>query len=422
MRNNNSQGIYNEQVEFMWVVQPGFEKEIITLSISKNMTPGDYKGYFHVKTDHDNIVLQVEFQIVEGGAYSAVDMIDFGLLTSVAEKKTMELRLLNSRATNLLVLEVVTVDVDPQLQIFLYDNPIIYSGSTPSVIGKLEYTASNPGKVLNKLLVLTNNSNAATAAVEVPYTATILHGGVGFEHQKAVFVVPVRNVSYLSMIRQLSKVKYRISQCDECLPFEDPKNNHITPRFRSVSQCKYETAQARSQQEAQLTEREFLLTNYFSVPVTLQAISISACTEVITTESSILANNSADSLNKWGPISLQFNQSKALSLLDKDRSFLPKTCWLEILTNVSSHRVPLHIIDGSLSISFMDAVKSILLFYINFILLLISYSRWWRMCLIFVNIKILNCLAVSQLFRLMRVLSHKQTLLQAATAITITNP
>ena len=132
--------------DMMWLVLPGSEKEIITLSISKAIPPGYYNGYLHVKTDHDNMVLPVEFQVLEGGVYFAQDIIDFGLLTAVAEQKTARLWLHNSGKQNLEVLQIVTVDPDPYLQIQLTSNPIVYSGADPSLVANLLYTApSNPG-------------------------------------------------------------------------------------------------------------------------------------------------------------------------------------------------------------------------------------------------------------------------------------
>ena len=371
--------------DMAWLVQPGLEKEIITLSISKAMAPGDYKGYLHVKTDRDNIVLPVELQVLEGGVHCTHDLIDFGLLTAVAEQKTMQLRLLNSGLSNLQVLQILPADPDPHLQIQLMPNPIVYSATgdnpDPCLVATLTYTASNPGKVVNKLLVWTNSSNAALAEVEVPYTVTILHGGVGFDHQRAVFVVPSRNVSYLSMIRRSNKVRFRISRCDECAADAACAGDDCggagaveqTGRFRTCSHCRRDLALQKAQLPVVIVEREFLLTNYFSIPVTLQAISVGSCSEVLSVDnynssgsgsgsSSVLLDrdgngNSVSSLSKWPPIMIYFNLTRAQQLAESEEKYLPKTCWAEILTNVSSHRVPLHIVDGALLLSFMDAVR-----------------------------------------------------------------
>jgi hypothetical protein len=90
---------------------------------------------------------------------------------------------------------------------------------------------------------------------------------------------------------------------------------------------------------------------------------------------------------KWPPISIFFNREKALlrsikigllSTISPTSSFfpspsvlnstalltlageypvLPMTCWLEILSNKSSHRFPLHVIDGGVRMGYMDAVS-----------------------------------------------------------------
>ena len=46
----------------LWTVDPGFEKEIIVLSMTASTT-GMFSGYVHIKTSRDNIVLPVELQV-----------------------------------------------------------------------------------------------------------------------------------------------------------------------------------------------------------------------------------------------------------------------------------------------------------------------------------------------------------------------
>jgi hypothetical protein len=370
----------------LWVVAAGAMQEIITLSINKALMPGDHKGYLHVRTNRDNIVLPVEMQVLEGGVYVLGDSVDFGLLTSVAEQRSMELRLLSSCSSDLLVVDVVAVDPDPQLQIQLVENPVIRSKDehSPSKVAVLTYTAANPGKVQNKLLVLTNNSNSALAAVEVPYSATIMYGGVGFEHQKAIFVLPAQNKSFLSVLRAGQRVRYRISQCDECAESQNLGHGNLTVvGFRSPSQCRRDLVRLRLNESVQVEAREFFLTNYFSVPVTLKSVSVSSCLEIVTTAPRSLAeNNSAGSLSKWEPITLFFNATRAREAVEREAGLLSKTCWLELLTNVSSHRVPLRIMQGTQLLSFSDAVSADCISFVHEmsnLVIPINRSRWWTM-------------------------------------------
>lgn len=170
------------------------------------------------------------------------------------------------------------------------------------------------------------------------------------------------------MIRQSSKVRYRISRCDECDNVEE------TGRFRSGNLCKRDLALQRAQRSDEIIEREFRLTNYYSSAVMLQSVSVASCFGLLTVHSvssamdggvrdnngggdDLKCNFVANSLTKWSPVYLRFNLSRAQHLIDADEKFIPKSCWADIETNVSAHRVPLHIVEGSLIVSFVDSVR-----------------------------------------------------------------
>jgi hypothetical protein len=65
----------------------------------------------------------------------------------------------------------------------------------------------------------------------------------------------------------------------------------------------------------------------------------------------------AQSLQPWPPIKVDLQTHKLLRASTTDSSLLPFTCWLELWTNVSSHRIPLHIISGLLDLSVLNAVS-----------------------------------------------------------------
>ena len=50
--------------------EPKTDREIIILTVLSEI-PGNYRGYVHVKTDHDNVVLPVDIDIIGGGFKSA---------------------------------------------------------------------------------------------------------------------------------------------------------------------------------------------------------------------------------------------------------------------------------------------------------------------------------------------------------------
>ncbi len=307
----------------MWVVPPGTEKEIITLSVSSPLAPGAYQGFVHIKTDRDNMVLLVELTVLEGGVYAIPETVQFGVLTSVSERKTVDLWLLNSGDDTVLITDIIPHTPDPQLQIMLLDNPVLQAGgSTETLVATLIYTASAPGMVSNKLLVLTNCSNLALAVVEVPYSVSVLHGGVGFEHQKSVFLTPIRNSS--------------------------TSDNSFAPSSHE---------QIGNSSEQLTVFREFMFTNYFNAPVGLVSVTVASCADLFSV-ASLEGDHVVDSLGKWDPVSVGFNGGLVAEYAAMSPDFLPKTCWLEVLTNISSHRIPLHVMDGALDLQFMDAVRA----------------------------------------------------------------
>ena len=70
-------------------------------------------------------------------------------------------------------------------------------------------------------------------------------------------------------------------------------------------------------------------------------------------------NHVAQSLQHWSPIKVDLQTHKLLRASAADSSLLPFTCWLELWTNVSSHRIPLHIISGLLDLSVLNAVSQL---------------------------------------------------------------
>ena len=323
---NGGVGAADDSTQFtpdiMWVIHPNHEREIITLSVPATLSPGFYQGYVHIKTDHDNMVLPVEMEVLEGAVYSVQQTLEFGTLTSVNEKKTLDLKLFNTGYEPILVSEIIPVTADPQLQINMVDNPLLEPHTSNEVIvATLTYTASSPGKILNKLLIVTNNSNAAVAVVEVMYSVTVLHGGVGFEHQKAIFVAPIRNSS-------------------------DSRSSTRSEHSNDTNGS------------AVLIPREFVFTNYFNALVSLQNVVVASCNDIFSS-SGVLEEVVVDSFGKWPSVVVNFNETAVVEMSTMYSDFLPKTCWLEVFTNISSHRIPIYIIDGALELVFMDAVSHI---------------------------------------------------------------
>jgi hypothetical protein len=292
-----------------WVLEAGGEREVIRLAMSSTV-PGHYYGYVHVKTDKDKIVIPVDLQVLEGGLRAVDALIDFGIITQSNVQKSVELKLANSGSTDVRIIDIAPAAPDAQLAVEMRAG--VVRAGMEEVVAVLVYNGGKPGKVSNKVLVTTDSSNAAYAALEVPYEASMLQGGIGFAFNQSVFAVPIWNES-----------KVAAAQMDE---------------YQSGS--------------VGYTIREFIFTNFFSVSVSLQGISAATCNNVI----NVIAIPSAVSANRmesWSPVVLLFNVSNAI-ITSISKGGLPFTCWLELWTNISSHRIPLHVLDGDLNVNLLN--------------------------------------------------------------------
>ena len=382
----------------MWEVPPLSSKEVIVLSVSAALDPGSYSGFVHIKTSKDSLVLPVEVDIVSGSVYSDAKVVDIGVLSGIADRKTKDLWLMNSGEHNVLVTEIRPVKADPNLVINSVLSPIVYAGPrVNSRVAVLSYSATRPGKVENTLLVFTNSSNPGAAVVEVRYKATVLHGGVGYEHHKTYFEVAVHNLSYTPLC----------SHCEAMLTASKWQSFHSDTKVSSTcysggrgggssssssssrDKCQPETAAAADSGEIR---RRLVLSNLYGEAVRLVGLSSSSCKNVLTvvlppelatsvsvssvdgdgSDSSVSSGASssssgvvsgvaavAQSLQQWPAVELVLAARLVESFAARRRDYLPRTCWLDLSTNISMHRIPVQIFDGGLSIEFMDAVRSV---------------------------------------------------------------
>ncbi len=293
-----------EAADIMWVVPPGAQKEVITLSFASTLGAGKYNGYVHLKTDRDNMVLPVDVEVLDG-LVAQPEVLQFGVLTMAAERKTLKLWLANNGNEALEVVDILPQSPDVQLEVQLADSLLLSADGADILVATVTYLAKFSGNFSNTLTVFTNNSNMALSSVDVPYTATVFQGGVGFEPEKAVF-----------MLSELSK------QCTSSGAFL----------------------------------RTMVFTNYFNSAVVLENLQMTSCGDVFSLEHFELGGV-ANSFGQWSPVDIGFQAELVhnLSLVNPD--YLPRICWLELLTNISSHRVPLHLMEGVLHLQFMDAVR-----------------------------------------------------------------
>jgi len=372
----------------LWSIPPGTSKEIITLSIDTDLIPGPHSGFLHIKTDHANLVMPVELQVLNTLVYAQHEEIQFGVFTAPHTRVTRDLWLNNNGLDAVEVLEIIAVDVDPNLEIELVQPSIIYAGEKiSSRVAKLHYTGKHEGKYRNKLLIMTNNTHTASAVVEVIYSAHVLHGGIQYERALTLMSVEVYNKTY----------PFECSQCDPHgarLGFNDDLYAALLDEYYLKQNLQAQNAdllhppttttthtngfpntQTNQMNDLSLSDRpEHLIThtvrigNFFDAPLALLDVTFNSCEEFMSTDfvppnsTDILYSTSesrivVNKLEAWKPIKITLKAALVYALYRENHDFLPKVCFMDLKTNISSHRVPIHVVSGALSIEYMDMVR-----------------------------------------------------------------
>ena len=376
LNNKNIHENLHEKLEYLegtWSIPPGIEKEIIILSVSTDLNPGFHNGFLHIKTNYDNIVMPIEIQILNTLIYPQYEEFNFGVLTTPSERVSQDIYIVNNSPTSggssgvVEVIEIIPVDPDPNLYIEISTTPYIYPSSSSSStsttninnIAKLYYTGTVPGIYTNKLLIITNNTNAINAVLEVRYTAHILHGGIQYDKKQTFFSFPIYNHTYVDNCQHCSRqLNNTITNIIYTEYINAINNNIINTKLPIIDQPDY------------IIKKEIQLLNLFHIPVAIIDMKLVNCDDImyinyIKPTRSVLTNRTL--LNKngvvveymypWKPIELLLRYALVTVLYSEDDAYLPRTCYIDVTTNISVHRIPVHLASLALSIDYMDVVS-----------------------------------------------------------------
>jgi hypothetical protein len=372
-----------------WILESGVERNIISLLMSSSHA-GSYSGYVHIKTNYDNIVIPVELNVVEsGGLYVTPSLINFGILTNIHDVTTVNISLFNSGYQPIEIIEIFLSNPDSNLQINTLDSLSedtmntsgkILKSQTEKIIAKLVYTASvASGKVSNRIIIITNHSNPALAILEIPYEVSCVHGGIGYEFNQALFILPIRNISNKHLIIP--------SSGNPAIASESP-SSLISPTVTDL------LASLTNETSASYTElRNLTLTNYFSLTLHILHIQSVSCPDIVTvypfsspTQTPLIA----PSLQSYEPVTIHFNKLIAQEMF-RTKDSLPHQCWLDIHTNFSTVRLPLVVIDGNIDMKPIGEIVVSVLPLSPSLCLSLSLSLSF-------SVSLFLCLSISRLF------------------------
>ena len=137
-------------------------------------------AYIRIKTNStDEVILPVEVEVSSApGIYAPVDMLDFGVMRTHDEPKTLSLQVLNSGSKQIQIQNVIATPVNDALQIE-FDSPVRVS---PNIFQLTEIAkiTLHPSKITqcskqcNGKIVIKSKNNQYK--LNIPYRVTFLQG------------------------------------------------------------------------------------------------------------------------------------------------------------------------------------------------------------------------------------------------------
>ncbi|RYG68633.1 hypothetical protein EON64_04760 [archaeon] len=315
----------NASIDMVWSLQPGREEQVMVLNINSVQHPGRQRGFVHIRTDFDKIVIPIEVTFVPGGLRPIDSTLDFGILSSERESRTMEMRIANDGSEDVKILDISIQGEGEGLTAVFNEELTIFANRPFTTVATVVYKAETVrvGRHGGKIVMRTNSSQQPSSLLEVPFAATVLYGGVGYDKESVVF--------YLNLASMHGFVEQHAKQFL-------PENYSIDDESVCIA-----------------SERNISFLSYFPSTVTLQSVQQLNCQNMIKL-AHLPVEAAVRPLESWGPVTLAFCVDKLLYRLyaKKEPS---RVCWLDVSSNVSSHRIPIYLQEGRLEVELIDAVS-----------------------------------------------------------------
>ena len=302
----------------LWEIPPLTGTKVMSVSFHATRA-GEHKGFVHVRTNIDTLVVPVEVQVIKGGVHRWPDLLDFKTLTSSKEKQERQITVLNATPKPLAVTDVVLSSADALLQI-VSKRGIVLQPNSEAVVATVFYSGKTEGTFAGKLMVRTNDTAPENKVLEVPYQATVVHGRLAFNEANTTFAVTL------------------------------PRNSSSRSPPGKVPRDQAETVA--------VVERELRLTNHFAMPLYLvTAVVEDEAFEVVT----FPAERTLHPRETAAPLIIRYTADlhSLARRLSPENASLPGST-LVIYTNMSVFTIPLRVYHGGLHVagSVLERVSS----------------------------------------------------------------
>lgn len=357
------------------------EKEIVKVSFDTfSLSPGYYKGYIHIKTSLHLNILPVEFELIQEGIKFRESELSYGILLPNKDKKLLPLKLLNYDSKPISILSAVVLPKYPGDEVAIEQNSVtvqlltthsVLYPTTPDKGGQylanLTITANVPGKVEGIVRMTTNHTKKEFHSVSIAFSAVIVKG----------------KIDYLT-----TDMLYTIPHFTTTTAAPSSTQSVVTTNGNTPANIPQPQTQTQASWQAHEEVHSIKLINSYNVPLMLLNVLLTNCREYFTLSTTTGSGNSvlgtiAYPMEVWPSFTLtlttagiqQILMAAAMNALNTPRNKppptttglgnngfadfpLPKTCWLEVATNITSQRIPLYIMDGRYEVELFDGVRT----------------------------------------------------------------
>eukprot|EP00899_Mesostigma_viride_P004712 jgi/Mesvir1/14241/Mv09679-RA.1 len=370
---------------FSWEIPPHTAREVARVEVIP-ASLGRLTGHVHLRTSRQHLVILIDVVSMRG-CHLVPAELDLGVLVEAGESVTGGAQLANLGGKPVAVRDVAllppfnappprangSANVDGTSTVATWpvhlqvaNKPIVPHGRMAPLLS-LSYAGVREGEVLDRLLVRTNDSHAdgrhlteEAGVIELPFWATVAHGRLGYDPSETLFYSGDRGK--VGDKRQ-GKDKGVDTAGAAAIPFV------VSSGSDDLGVAEREAGEARHAYADTTRVRVLRLTNHFSMPLVFYAASVwgdpHMTVQRFVPEGGMGAAVAPGQLGATVTIAYVDNatlagvlpaaSTTASSSTGPSPGSLLYTTHLSVATNLTYHKVPLHVYHGRLVASLVDA-------------------------------------------------------------------
>ncbi|GFN80733.1 transmembrane protein 131-like isoform x2 [Plakobranchus ocellatus] len=184
-----------EALRELWELQP-FETKAVMKANFVARVENHHSAFIRIKTNKETdlpglpemLILPVEIEVSsDPGIYSPLELLDFGILRTLDEPKTLRLNLMNTGQKAVYITSVSVSPPNDALKIDFRPFKLPPSGSRASTVAHITFTAVkalNSKQWAGRIVIKTKNNIQRLA---IPYQANVLHGSLAYNVNSTYF-------------------------------------------------------------------------------------------------------------------------------------------------------------------------------------------------------------------------------------------